>query len=474
MKNYITIIFTICLLVSSKLMAQSGHKIEFKITNVKEKQFLLGHYFGADSQILKDTAKLNTDGFYEFSGKNTLPTGQYIITFGKDKAIELIITEKEQAFRLETDTLSFVNNMKILGSDENTAYYFYLKEMNKFLEEVQIINLEAQFKKEQVSKLKLQGIYKNIDQFKRKFVKDNAKLFTSKMIKVSLEPLVPELVRVSLKGKKDSLSQLLYYYKNHFMDGVDFTEKGLVFTKSLLPKMTRYMNELTYQTADSLIKSAENLVQLAKNNQDIQKYFIYKLASIYERSKIIGGENVFVHIGRKYYQGQPQLWDSTTVKKIIGQIDILEPLLVGKIFPNLALADTLGKLVNTNEMKAKYTFQIFYDPDCSHCKKSAPELTKIYPSLKKRGVEYVWVCVVRNPYFWRKFIRDYHLEAMPNLIDIHLDPITKEESNLVDFQKLDLYATPVIYVLDQNKKILAKRLSVNELGAFIDFVEKKK
>jgi len=38
----------------------------------------------------------------------------------------------------------------------------------------------------------------------------------------------------------------------------------------------------------------------------------------------------------------------------------------------------------------------------------------------------------------------------------------------------DIYSTPVIYLLDENKVIKAKRIDVKQLGTVIDALEKEK
>ena len=58
---------------------------------------------------------------------------------------------------------------------------------------------------------------------------------------------------------------------------------------------------------------------------------------------------------------------------------------------------------------------------------------------------------------WKKFIIDNDL----NWINVH-DPhgITRFKS------KYDIYSTPVVYVLDKDKKIIAKRIGVEQLEEF--------
>ena len=63
---------------------------------------------------------------------------------------------------------------------------------------------------------------------------------------------------------------------------------------------------------------------------------------------------------------------------------------------------------------------------------------------------------------------------MINGIDIHKNPQTGKEEYYTDFKNLfDVYATPVIYVLDKDKKIIAKRLPLEQIEDFIDFHKKQ-
>ena len=55
-------------------------------------------------------------------------------------------------------------------------------------------------------------------------------------------------------------------------------------------------------------------------------------------------------------------------------------------------------------------------------------------------------------------------------IDIHKNPQTGKEEYYTDFKNtFDVYATPVVYVLDKDKKIIAKRLPVEQIEDFVDF-----
>ena len=66
----------------------------------------------------------------------------------------------------------------------------------------------------------------------------------------------------------------------------------------------------------------------------------------------------------------------------------------------------------------------------------------------------------RKPEGWKKFIRSKKLYDWINVQD---------GKTVTDFKKTyDVYSTPVVYVLDENKKILAKRLSVEQLEDYFN------
>jgi hypothetical protein len=49
-----------------------------------------------------------------------------------------------------------------------------------------------------------------------------------------------------------------------------------------------------------------------------------------------------------------------------------------------------------------------------------------------------------------------------------------KEEYYTDFKNtFDIYSTPVVYVLDRNKKIIGKRIPIESLKDFIEFHENK-
>jgi thiol-disulfide isomerase/thioredoxin len=112
-------------------------------------------------------------------------------------------------------------------------------------------------------------------------------------------------------------------------------------------------------------------------------------------------------------------------------------------------------------MNAKFTLLYFWEPDCSHCQKTTPILNKdLFQVLKNKGVDIFAVLTQNNKEKWMKAIQEYKIQEWTNVWD------PTYSSN---FRKLyDVTSTPIIYILDKNKKILAKRLDVESSIKFLD------
>ena len=279
-------------------------------------------------------------------------------------------------------------------------------------------------------------------------------------IEVPEAPLLPS-------GKKDT-TFAFRYYKAHFFDNIDFSDDRLLRTPIFHTKIKQYLDKLTAQIPDSINVAADYLATKAKANQEVFKYVIYWLTYTYESSNIMGMDAVFVHLVDNYYATKQAFWvDSAQLYKITNRAFILKPLLLGKKAPAINMVDTSGKNVSLYSIKANYTVLLFWDHGCGHCKKEVPKVAEIYKKMKEKGVEVLAIETEDKPEDWKKFIRENKL----NWINVH-EPDNYRRA--VTKKIYDIYSTPVVYLLDENKIIKAKRIDSEQLGDFINELEKEK
>ncbi|TAE39826.1 MAG: DUF4369 domain-containing protein [Runella slithyformis] len=456
-------------IVGQAAAQNTTYSIKGRIDKTAPGGYFLAHYFGHSQFIIKDTAQAAADGKLLFEGKNVLPNGLYLVLNPKkQKMVELVI-DKSQQFSFETDTTDLIGNMKITGSRENELFYLYQKQVKRQADEIKLLQMQAKVRNDNVGQQILQnkigGIRNEMNTYYQSFVKENAGSLTAKLLKASHEIELPAPPKRP-DGRPDS-AWLFRYYRAHFWDNFDFSEEALVRTPFLQRKLDRYMENLTYPVADSLMAAADFTIgkTLAANNREMKAYCIWYLTSKYENPEIVGIEATFVHLAEKYYlTGVMPVTDSSTIKNIRERVTTLKPLLAGKTMPALALTDTAGVLRSLADIKASYTIVVFYDPDCGHCRESTPVLKAFYEKNKtSRNVQIFAASVTRSPDQWKKYIREFGIADWIHGYDL---------SFTIDFRRnFDVITTPAIYVLDKNKTILARRMPADQLDGFLDFHE---
>jgi thiol-disulfide isomerase/thioredoxin len=225
------------------------------------------------------------------------------------------------------------------------------------------------------------------------------------------------------------------------------------------------------------------------------------LVYTFESSKRMGYDKVFVHLSDKYFKTGKASGiydDESVVSKIIKRADLLKPLLIGATAPELSMinaedfpivkamgfesaknseeatkvyyanANKLAKMfLNLSSVSADYLILVFWDVDCGHCQKEIPKLIEVFNDLKKekKDVKVYSVYTLHEGEKYLKYIAEKGLSDWINVYDgAHINNVTV---------KYDVYSTPVIYVLDKNKTIKAKRIGVEQIREVLQSMEKE-
>lgn len=434
------------------------YSIKVKIKGLKDTVCYIGYHYG-DKKYIKDTLKVDAEGNCVYEGNKELEGGIYLVIMPNKTYFEILINTKEQKFSLETDTADFVENMKVVGSHENKIFNEYQRFMVKQYKSLPSLNERLEKNKEnadstKIIKEQITKINEEVTEYRLQITDKYPESFLAKIIKTMKEPEVPE----PPKDKDGKILDSLFsykYYKQHFFDDIDFSDGRLMRTPILHEKVMQYMDKLTPIHPDSIIVSADLILEKAKANKDIFRYFLVTLTHKYETSKYMGMDAVFVHLAERYYlTGQAEWADSALIAKIEERVNKLRPTLLGVKATNILLWDTLGKLHSLYELKAKYTIIFFYDPDCGHCEKEIPKMVELYHKVKPYDVEVFGVCTVTDVQKWKDYIKKEKMDWL-NVADPYY------RSKFRDYY--DIYSTPVIYLLDEKKEILAKRIDTEQL-----------
>ncbi len=454
--------------IATNVFAQEvGHSIKVKMKGVSEgKTCHLAHFFGYNQYIKVDSAKVE-NGELAFQGKDPLKGGIYLIVLSPSKYYDFAINGQEQFMEIEGDTTDFVGTVKFKGSKENELLFGYRKFLQDKSKEAEAINMMAKLKNDPISqemnRKKVEGIQKEVDTYMKNMVKNNEGSFAAKVIKANIEPEMPTELPKKANGRPDS-TYLFNYYKGHFFDNIDFADERLLRSPFLHSRMERYFKDLVYQTADSVNNDADRVLKLSKKNNEVYRFALWWVTNKYENNEIVGLDGVFIHLAEKYYLKDADWLDSTQRAKFKERVDVLKPLQTGLVFPTLIVADSLGREYNPMQSKTKYTIVYFYDPDCGHCKESAPKLIEFHNKNKEKATVYN-VSVAYDTKKMNNFVHSYKTGQLLNLWD--------SKGRYYFRKNFDVYSTPTNYILDKDKKIIARRIPVEKLEDFINFYERQ-
>jgi thiol-disulfide isomerase/thioredoxin len=445
--------------LSHAVYADPGYKISFEVAGVQDSMCYLGNYFG-NKQYIQDSAKADSEGKFVFSGEEALPGGIYLIVMPAQKYFELLI-DKDQEFDVKTTYQNPVNSLEVSGSTDNEDFYKYMRFVENRGKQIQ--SLKAQHtaatdkkEKDEISK-KMGVIDTEVLDFRKNFINEKSNSLLAQLLKVTIDIEIPDAPK-NADGSIDS-TFAYRYYKAHYFDNLDLRDDRMVRTPVFHPKIEQYMTKLTPQVPDSIIASADVLIGKLDPKSEIFRYIVWWITNHYETSKYMGMDAVFVHMAKKYYNKETAYWiDDAQLYKIKDRAKVLEPILIGKKVRNLTLTDTSNVFQSLHNVHANYTILYFWDPDCGHCKTVTPLLKEYYEKIKSKGVEVYAVCTEIEIDKWKNYIKENELEWI-NVADPKLTNNFRHE--------FDITSTPQIFLLDKDKKIVAKRIEVETLEQIV-------
>jgi thiol-disulfide isomerase/thioredoxin len=476
MKKICFLIFSLIIGISS-LNAQNKYEIKIKINGVSDTTLYLGHHFGS-KQFVIDTTTIDSNGNAVFKGDKELGRGIYLIAMpSRNMTYFEILIGNKQSFSIETDTVDFINNMKIQNSPENAIFNEYQKKAIVFQQKQRELNEEyvkVKGNEDEVRKIidKSTEINKAQDNYVDSIIANNSNFFFSKILKALKQIEIPEAPTDDEGNVIDPLFQYLYN-KDHFFDNIDFAENGLLRTPIYESKVDYFLSKVVIPEPDSLMKETHKLISKAFEGGDslMYQFTVSHLLNSYDTSRVMGFDAVFVAIAEDWYLNGKAPWaDTTLISKISEKVDKVTPNKIGNIAPNLVKMQGIdNKYYNLHDIPGEYTILVFFEPSCGHCKKEIPKLIEQYrDSLKVFNTSIFAVYTKYDREEWTKFVEEKNLieNGWYNVWD---GPYP--HSNFHDFY--NIYSTPVIFVLDKNKKIIGKRIGVEDIKGFLEFYKKK-
>ena len=461
MKKNILILF---LIISYSFVGQQN--LEFKIQGLSDTTVFLARYFGDKLYYADTTISKNEKVVFN---KKKLVGGIYALVCPNSKYFEFIVADED--LEMETALDDFNGKMKVIKSENNKLFYDYIRFLGSMKQKASTLKPDNELQRQELDSLVKSYQKNNIL---------NKELLSAKVLAMSVEPTIPNEI-----SSNDSLRYR--FFLEHYWDHIDVTDNRIVHTPVYHKKLDFFFKKMIPQIPDTICKYAYELINQMDETSDLFKYTVHHLTYKYETSNIMGMDAVFVCMAKQYYcpaDNSKAFWlDSTKLVDLCEKADKTFPLLIGKKAPRLILADTSEKKwIDFYSLRNKYNLLVFWDPDCGHCKKEIPKLTKLYKDFQNMDIDIEFIAIGTNleNEKWRKFIKEKKLEWV-NISDF---PEANENAKQYIYEKrlttleslnfrltYDIFSTPQIYLVDREKKIIGKKLNALSLGRMIEHLE---
>ena len=444
---------------------KNGYEIDITISDLQDSTVYLAYHLG-DKQFIKDTIKLDRAGHGIIRGQETLPQGIYMIVLPGRKYFELLVSAN-QHFSLSCAFKDYFNTLKFIGSEENSAFVDYQRKWITMQQRSNLISKRIQNNKQNTDSLKILGSLQrhqeeNMKSYLKSVIKANEGNFLAVLVKGLLPIDIPDFPIPIGFANPDSVRWVMNYNynKNHFFDNIDLNDERLLRTPLLYARLDAFFTNVLIQSSDTINKEIDKLIKKCSGNYKMFQFISVYLFNHFRESEIMGHDAVIVKLADDIYLSGKADWVTKEFKDDLRkQVDLIRPNLIGKKAENMVMDSYKGVFVSLYDVGKDFTILYFWEPDCGHCKEATPKLKVYYDKPKDYSLEVFAVCTTSDKAKWTKYIEDYKLTWINGC-----DP---KRSSHFDYY-YNVQSTPTVYILDKSKKIIAKKLSVEEIGPFID------
>jgi thiol-disulfide isomerase/thioredoxin len=449
-----------------------GYDFTIQIKSIDDSVLYLFNYWGKiDKYQVQDTARNSGKGTFNFKGNKKLSPGVYFVV-GQNMTKYFDFIFNRENFKIATDTPDLTGKMKVFDSKENELYLEHEIFMNgQYKKKVKLQNevekARATGDKEKVKELKKQqnDLFDETQAWRRNIYENNPELFFSALLKMMDKPNARK--RGDDETDSSYMNYIYNFFQQNYLDYIDFSNNGILRTPVYDNKIDEYIDELTIKNPDSIKFAVSRVITKSMANKEVYKYTLTKLFLKYANSPYVGMDEVMVYITDQFiYTGKAEgVFDSTTLEKIYIEVENARYNCIECPAKPLIMQDSAGHYKIMHEIKAEYTVVLFWDIECSHCRKIMPEVRKYYESKSRDSLEVFAVYIGSNKKGWKDYIKKNGLKWI-NVWD--------PENNNNFRQYYNVYSTPIIYLLDKEKNIVIKKIEPNMLEQFIQSNEKKR
>nr|MDA3823244.1 TlpA disulfide reductase family protein [Bacteroidales bacterium] len=247
----------------------------------------------------------------------------------------------------------------------------------------------------------------------------------------------------------------LSYIRKHFFDLAPINKPELlnapVYGKKIIDYLKFYGNQ-DYsfgEQEDAFIQAVDVIMANVSGDPELRTYVVEFLLEGFES---FGMEKIQTYIVDTYVD---ETCETDAVELAVERVAAYRLMAEGELVKDIFIRSSTNAMVRLSELDSDYTLVLFWATHCQHCMKMIPRLMEWYETDKPDNLEIFSVSIDTVKSAWDEF----NLHVNPPWINTH-EPMGWEGKSAEEYH---IYATPTMFLLDRERRIIAKPYTFRDL-----------
>lgn len=475
----------VLILIANVSLAAQPHDVTVQITHQPRQKIILGSIKGDKFMPIDTIQSVNNPAKFELP--KSLSTSVYRIILGQTtyanvmhqppQQLDFIVNNEDVV--LKTDFNAPLDSLKVIQSEENKVWFEFLSKEKIYREKLRYAEIDLDYqeklhhqpsgKSAQVpgpnnqlkdSKQSYEAAVTRYNQLQKEhaalinsIVQEHPNLFASRLIAMYREPFLDGHLAAAQRKK---------VFQDEYFKQLDFTDTTLInspiYTQRAFHYLMSYAQKgLSRSTQEKeFMKAVDVILAHVSQNPKVYQLILDYLVRGFEK---MGMEKVITYIADNY-SSTCQTGEKTTLERRLA----LREMKIGTKVPNFSLNDINGDPAKLSTITKKRNLILFWASWCPHCNEMLPHLLSWYKQTHPNNFEVIAISIDTSKTAWQQKVYDLGMESWFNLSELKGwdGPVTED---------YNVYATPTMFIIDKDRRIIAKPITLNELFEVVNSSE---
>jgi len=428
-----TRIFLIFLFIFSLKVVVAQHTITGQLKPVGDYKTMLLYKTVGAFQYYKASSPIDSLGLFGFALPESFENGSYRLVYDTRNNLYINIIYNNENISFVCDPNNLINSIYFYDSEENSLFFDYVRTINK--KYIALDSIQKEYYENPTGKLAKLYTYKRkeVDAYQNYFETESK----GKVVNHFIIAFKKYLSKTPLNSQKEYYALL----KENYLNSINFQDTVLRNSSFILDRLLEYtfdLNEITARKNNTYLDV--KMIDVALKRIEPSKFkneIIYSLTSSAFDPYLSTYDKLLDYLYKNYYVNLPK---EAKTESFTEMIVLKLNAIVGKQAPMIRFDEG-----NLYAIKEDTTLLVFWSTTCSHCLKEVP---KVYDALiENENVKIVMIGLEDEYSDWENAVKFF-----PKSIQKRANG---KWTNKIAIS-YNVKGTPAYFVLDKNKKIIAK------------------